>query len=261
MNDFKEKLPTIVTALLVGAALGHGPIHQLSHYHEFADQTGRFGVDHFADVASNLGFLLVALWGFVRLAPQQTHPAMAGAWAGYRLFLIGLLLTAFGSAYYHLAPDDARLVWDRLPIALACAGLLAGAWSDTHDRPSANPAALLALFAVASVAWWYFGALAGNDDLRPYLMLQVLPFVLIPLWQSSYDVRPYDRWYFGAALLLYAAAKGAEVGDHQIAALLGVTGHTLKHLLATLSSALIVAALDRRVRCVARGSVAAVGIQ
>ena len=44
---------------------------------------------------------------------------------GYRLFLVGLLLTAFGSGLYHLAPDNARLVWDRLPIALACAGLLA----------------------------------------------------------------------------------------------------------------------------------------
>ncbi|MDM5181921.1 hypothetical protein PO883_32625 [Massilia sp. DJPM01] len=35
--------------------------------------------------------------------------------------LIGL--TAFGSSWYHLAPDDTRLVWDRLPIALACVSL------------------------------------------------------------------------------------------------------------------------------------------
>jgi len=40
---------------------------------------------------------------------------------GYWLFLIGLLLTAFGSSFYHLAPNNARLIWDRLPID--CLGL------------------------------------------------------------------------------------------------------------------------------------------
>ena len=28
-------------------------------------------------------------------------------------------LTAVGSAYYHLQPDDARLLWDRLPMIVA----------------------------------------------------------------------------------------------------------------------------------------------
>jgi hypothetical protein len=28
-------------------------------------------------------------------------------------------LTAAGSAYYHLAPDNERLFWDRLPITIA----------------------------------------------------------------------------------------------------------------------------------------------
>ena len=40
----------------------------------------------------------------------------------------------------------------------------------------------------------------------------------------------------------------AEINDHEIAALLGggLTGHTLKHLLATLEAAMIVAGLVRR---------------
>ena len=49
---------------------------------------------------------------------------LRAGWPGYRLFLIGLLLTAFGSGFYHFAPDNARLIWDRLPIALAEAGLI-----------------------------------------------------------------------------------------------------------------------------------------
>lgn len=257
MKRIKTALPTAATGLLIGAALIHGPIAQLPHYHEFADQANRFGIAHFADVASNLGFLLVALWGLLTLSPAQEHSALAQAWSGYRLFLLGLLLTAFGSSYYHLAPDNARLVWDRLPIALACGGLLAGAWSDAHRRESRDLAAVLALVAVASVAWWHFTELAGAGDLRPYLLMQALPFVLIPLWQWSYKSPQAERWYFGAALLIYAIAKLAELNDHEIAAVLGVTGHTLKHLLAALSSALIVAGLNRRVRAAAPQTIAA----
>lgn len=34
----------------------------------------------------------------------------------YEVVLAGFILTAVGSAYYHLAPDNHRLVWDRIPI-------------------------------------------------------------------------------------------------------------------------------------------------
>jgi hypothetical protein len=249
MKPFRYYLPAIVTALLAGAALLHGPIGQLANYHHFADQQRFWGMPHAADVLSNLGFALVALWGWHQLAAANGESRMACGWAGYQLFLAGLFLTAFGSAYYHLAPDNARLVWDRLPIALACAGLLAGVAGDCRQHSSRNAAAWLALAAIASVAWWHFTEQAGVGDLRPYLVLQVLPIMLIPLWQWLYPVARGERWTFVVGLLIYVAAKFAELYDHEIAAALGVlTGHTLKHLLATASAALIVASLVRRVR-------------
>ncbi|MGE5469041.1 MAG: alkaline phytoceramidase [Ignavibacteria bacterium] len=247
MTRTSQLLPTAVTGVLIAGALIHGPIAQLPHYHDFADQTTRFGILHFYDVASNLGFLLVALWGYASLGRHRAGPDLANGWGGYRLFLLGLLLTGVGSSYYHLAPDNARLVWDRLPIALACGGLLAGVWGDTQGRDSRQVAAALALVAVCSVAWWYFTELAGDGDLRPYLLLQALPFLLIPLWQWQYASGKCDRWYFGFALILYAAAKWAELNDHDIGAVVGMTGHTLKHLLATLACASIVGGLNRRV--------------
>ena len=249
MKSLRRHLPLLVTAILSGAALWHGPIAQLPNYHDFADQAVVLGLPHFADVLSNLGFALLAVWGWGQLAPYRRHPGIANGWAGYRLFLIGLFLTAIGSSYYHLAPDNARLVWDRLPIALACGGLLAGVWGDTRQRQSAGLTACLALAAVLSVAWWHFSERAGAGDLRPYLLLQGLPLVLIPLWQWIYEMPRGDRRAFGAALLLYAVAKLAELNDHEIAALLGATsGHTLKHLLATAAAGLVVARLVRRVR-------------
>lgn len=249
MTQTRNALTIATIASLAAAAIIHGPIPQPANYHDFADQTAVLGIAHFADVLSNLGFVLVALWGLARLTPRHRHPYLEAGWGGYRLFLLGLLLTGFGSAFYHLAPDNGRLVWDRLPIALACGGLLAGVWGDTRERPSQDLAAWLALAGVVSVAWWHFTELAGAGDLRPYLLLQVLPMVLIPLWQQQYASYRADRLWFGGALLLYVAAKFAELNDHEIAMALGVAGHTLKHLLASCATALVVARLDSRVRC------------
>ena len=107
----------------------------------------------------------------------------------------------------------------------------------------------LALLGVASVAWWHVTNDGGDGDLRPYLMLQGLPLLLIPLWQRLYRAALADRLAFGAALFLYVAAKAAELLDHQLLAQLGgaLSGHTLKHLLATLAAALIVGRLVRRI--------------
>ena len=91
--------------------------------------------------------------------------------------------------------------------------------------------------------------MSGAGDLRPYLLLQVLPILLIPLWQWIYRMPAADRLAFGGALAIYVVAKFAELGDHEIAAALGaVTGHTLKHLLATGAAALIVGRLVCRVQ-------------
>ena len=57
------------------------------------------------------------------------------------------------------------------------------------------------------------------------------------------------RRAFGLAILLYIAAKATELLDHQLLALLGglLSGHSLKHLLATLAAAVLVHRLWRRV--------------
>jgi hypothetical protein len=240
--------PAIVTVVLIAILALHGRIAQPADYHDFADHSAYLGIAHAADVLSNAGFALVAIWGWLTLRPHRDSAPLRGGWPGYRLFLIGLLLTALGSAFYHLAPDNARLVWDRLPIALVAAGLIAGVRGDIHGRSTGSrDAILLALAAVASVAWWAFTERTGAGDLRPYLLLQALALVLIPLWQAIHRCPRPDRIAFGAAMGLYVLAKAAEVFDHEIATALGaVTGHTLKHLIATAATAVVVLGLQRR---------------
>lgn len=216
--------------ILIGAMLAHGPVAQLADYHAFADQRSWHGLAHAGDVLSNLAFALAALYGAWRLHRSTlTGIDRIAATA----FVTALALTACGSTWYHLAPDDARLIWDRLPIALACAALLAGAMR------SRLALLLLGGGAVASVFWWQVTA-----DLRPYLLLQAAPLILIPLLQWQHRAPAAQRRAFGLAIVLYVLAKLCEVGDHALFATLDlVSGHTLKHLLAAVAAVVLVRAV------------------
>ena len=236
-------LPSLVTLAGAAALVIHGPIRQLANYHDFADERVLFGIPHGGDVVSNVGFAVVAGWGLWLL--PRVHDAGR---LGYGIFLVSLLLSSIGSSFYHWAPDNSRLVWDRLPIALACAGLLAAVRAES--KPGSNAAVwtvCLVLAAFASVWWWHVTDRAGQDDLRPYLLLQGLPLVLVPLWQSQAAAPAAERLAVGAAIAMYVAAKLAELNDHLLYLHLGVmSGHTLKHLFATMASAALVALLAWR---------------
>ena len=117
------------------------------------------------------------------------------------------------------------------------------------DTDALRTTAWLAAFAIASVAWWSVTDNNGAGDLRPYLLLQGTALILIPMWQAIYRSPRADRLAFCAALLLYVAAKIAELNDHELLAILGViSGHTIKHLLATAAAWVLAARLVKRVR-------------
>jgi hypothetical protein len=242
------RLPLGVTLPAIAAMLVYGPIAQPANYHAFADVRVLAGIPHAGDVISNVGFALVAIWGLRALKRPGAFGSDDRATPGYVLFLFSLLLTSLASTFYHWAPDNGRLVWDRLPIALACAGLLSAVRAETDSR--ANPrlwAGLLTVAAIASVFWWHVTEQAGSGDLRPYLLLQGLPLVLIPLWQAEAGAARGDRIAFGVAIGLYVVAKLAELADREIHGVLGfVSGHTIKHLLATAGAGVLVAQLGRR---------------
>jgi hypothetical protein len=246
-----DLLPWLIVAAAVVALLLYGPIGQLADYHNFADRRNWLGIPNAADVLSNIPFLLIGLYGLHTLWGHRATREHDPSRSGYTLFFAAIALTAFGSSWYHLAPDNARLVWDRLPIALACAGLLSAVWSESlHSRGWFTVA--LACFAVISVAWWRYTDLHGVDDLRPYLLLQCLPLVLIPLLQWQQGKPHAERWAFAAAIGLFALAKLFELADHTTFDELDfVSGHTLKHLLAAAASAVIAWDLARRLKAAA----------
>jgi hypothetical protein len=214
----------------------YGPIVQPSHYHEFADQRSWLNIPHFMDVVSNLPFLLVGVWGF-HVAPNKSSRA-------WQVFFISVALTCFGSSFYHWAPDDFGLLINRLPIAWACASLSCALLAERVDARFASTKTQLValLFATLSVLYWYATQhfTQGKGDLRPYLLVQFAPMLLVPLCvflaqASGPSLINGKDW--AIVLGLYALAKVLEIADHQLFNLLGfISGHTLKHLLAALAA-------------------------
>ncbi|MEQ1807025.1 MAG: hypothetical protein ABL900_16730 [Burkholderiaceae bacterium] len=236
-------------ALLAGLAL-HGPVAQWDNYHAFADTRTWLGVPHAADVLSNAPFLIVGVWGWLRLSRSALDWPSRRAW---QLFCAALLSTSAGSTFYHWAPDNATLAFDRIPIAWACIALTSALLAEHVDARWAElrVLALGVVLATCAVGYWWVTEQRGSGDLRPYLFVQILPMLLVPLAivlklparQSA--CTPASAWW--AVLGLYAAAKGMEVADHAVLGATGwVSGHTLKHLLAAAAAAWIVRAVVTR---------------
>jgi hypothetical protein len=233
----RRRLALLAALAVVGAAvlfLGWGPMAQKLTYHEFADARRFLGVENGLNVLSNAPFLLVGALGIAFVwRRRDAFLDPAEAWP-YFVFFVGVGLTAFGSAYYHLDPTNPRLVWDRLPIAMAFMALFAAVIGE-RAGVRLGLALLGPLMAVAlgSVFYWTFTESRGAGDLRPYYFVQGYPLVAIPLLLVLFPAR-YTRGYdllIGVAW--YAAAKACEWKDGEIYRLLGevVSGHTVKHLL------------------------------
>jgi hypothetical protein len=120
--------PFLALAILLCIAALLAPRTDLPpSYHHFADQRILLGIPHFGDVASNIAFLIAGLWGLAFLSRKSSALQFADVrerWP-YLFVFLGLVLTAFGSTYYHVAPDNDRLVWDRLPMTIIFMPLVA----------------------------------------------------------------------------------------------------------------------------------------
>lgn len=207
------------------------------------------GIPNFMDVVSNLPFFAVGAWGLYLVATARRAFMDPAEKAPYAALFICVALTAVGSAYFHLDPDDDRLMWDRLPIALGFMALLSAVIVDRIDVKT-GLALLGPLLAAggASVLYWRWSVAQGAENLLPYAVVQfgaMAAMVAIALIFRSRYTRGSDVI---VAIGIYFVAKAAEVLDARIFELSGalVAGHTLKHLIAALGVAWLARMLQLR---------------
>ena len=212
-------------AMLAGF-MAWGPIAQNPAYHDFADRRELLSVPNLFDVASNVPFLMVGIAGMALCAGRR-RPPLAASWA---TLFAGTALVSFGSGYYHWAPGNDTLLWDRLPMTVAFMGLFVALVSEhlgeALERFMLVPAVTVG---VASAVWWHY-----TDDLRIYYWVQFTPLVCIPLALATFPGRYTHRIALLYGLALYVLAKLAETWDREIfeSTRNVVSGHTLKHVLA-----------------------------
>jgi predicted membrane channel-forming protein YqfA (hemolysin III family) len=211
------------------------PIPQPQSYHHFADQRTIFGIAHGLDVLSNLAFLVSGLLGLLFVAKFGRALDSGTRWAFATLF-IGLILTSIGSAYYHLAPDNQRLVFDRLPMIIAMAGCGGALLTDRFGGRTVWIVTPLIATGLWTVYQWNVSEVAGHGDLRWYALYECLIILTGALLLWMFPSRNRATPEFVIAVGGNVLAKLFELLDKQIYALGGiVSGHTLKHLCAGLA--------------------------
>lgn len=209
----------------------------------FADQRSWMGLPNAADVLSNLPFILLGFYVlFLWVRSSQTIKHSVGM--ALMVLALGLIATGVGSSYYHLAPNNWRLLCDRWGMVMPFAALLALAM----PMPAQNETGLLTL-TWANNPWvlGLHGVLGAGAAALAYTAHHVLAWgvfqlggmLLLVMWtlkpspsQRTRSAPLLIAWTW--VLVLYALAKVAEGLDGAIFSLTGelISGHTLKHLLA-----------------------------
>jgi hypothetical protein len=239
----------VVVVAVTGGIFSLPPIPQDPAYHAFADQRTMIGIPNALNVLSNIAFLIA---GWLGLTALRRAGATMPRWqrGAYVALFGGTAATALGSGYYHLAPDNARLVWDRLPMTLGFMGLLTAMLG---ERVSARIGRLLFLpllaLGTSSVAFWIWTESRGAGDLRLYGFVQFGSLALVLLLLAMYHAPGSGTPYLVIGLGAYAAAKIFEALDAQVYALGDiVSGHTLKHVVADIGLACVALMLRHRAR-------------
>lgn len=250
MNLSKPKLKLlliIITVASITVVFFLKPIPQDNNFHHFADTRSVLSIGNCWNVVSNILFLLIGIGALQKLR-QNKLVLITEVKAAYYTFFIGVLLVAFGSAWYHHQPDNNTLVWDRLPMTIAFMSLLSIALAEFVSIAAGRIGLIpFLLTGIASIVLWQYGELHHHGDLRLYLLVQFLP-ILILLLLFVFGKGPYSIWGYLSLFVAYFIAKLTEHFDTAIYGLTGglIAGHFIKHIITAIGLWLFLLYLQRR---------------
>lgn len=255
-------LPDIIlasTALTVAALcliyLRKSQDELLPHYHDFADHRAIWGIPNFFDFTSNALFLLFGLMGVCAMFIWRKNGSFfedASEFWNYVFFFCAIIGTGMpffnsrfislgiGSGYYHWHPDTGRLFWDRIFIALAMMSFF-GALLNERVLPHLSPLSkslivtTLVLIGGLGTTLWHITEEQGHGNISYYAVVIWTITALFPLVLLMYPTRYRGTRYVFGAIMGFVFSRAFETFDRQIFAVFPISGHTLKHVAASLA--------------------------
>jgi hypothetical protein len=237
-KTIKLNLLVILTIVCIVGTFLFPPIKQNLAYHAFADQRTVAGIPNFWNVITNLPFVFVGFYGLMLLRRANQFQLI------YAMMFTGIILTGFGSAYYHLNPNNHSLVYDRIPMTIVFISFLSLTITECIDEKIGSVLLIpLVLIGIGSVLLWQY-----SDDLRLYGLVQFYPVLFVPLiymlFPSNNSKQSWRiiRW----VITWYVAAKLCEHFDKDVFQFTHfISGHSLKHLFAAVATYYLVLMIKR----------------
>lgn len=227
---------TVVLAIAMWWVLPHA---DFPDYGKFADDR----LSHARNVLSNLGLVLIGAAG----VPWALRHRGDDFTASLTLF-IGVFAAGLGSMYFHAQPlldgrlNRSALLWDRMPITMAFAGLIALVLRDrVLHRPNRFVLPFLVVVGLATALYWYW-----SGDLYPYAFFQFYTaagtLLMIMILRPAYT----EAGYVAAAVCLFGISKVFEEFDALIYGKWEIGGHPLKHIASAFAALMILLWLAKR---------------
>ncbi len=223
----------VIAFTVIVAIIMKGAILQDVKYHNFADNRNLYSIPNFWNVISNLPFFIIGLAGIIFMFYQKNKGNKIPLFVNCFVFFLGIFFTGIGSAYYHYAPANQTLVWDRLPMTISFMSFFSIIIGEYICEKSAKRILLpLLLIGLMSIIYWQMTESRGVGDLRFYAMVQFLPIVLIPLILVLFHSKEKNVIYYWIIIMAYGLAKFFEANDDLIYYYSFLSGHTIKHFFA-----------------------------
>jgi hypothetical protein len=223
------------------------PMPQTLEYHAFADSRVLLNIPNFWNVMSNLPFFFIGIYGIQKALKNWSLRSSTTMRCLTLVLSIGIFATSFGSAYYHWLPNNDTLVWDRLPMTLMFMALFSLVVYDFCGKKVGERTFWISiLVGIGSVAYWHWTESTGAGDLRPYALVQFFPLLALPFLFGFFPKKVnYGKYILGTAVF-YILAKICEYADVAIFEFTKHlwSGHTIKHLLASVALYYMVKLLD-----------------
>jgi hypothetical protein len=220
-----------LAAATVAGLIAWGPVLLATTAHAYADDRAWGGLPNSANVLASLPLLAAGIWGLLATRASRWSEELRRPWMAFHACAAAAATVA---AVYHAAPGDTSFILAHALTGAAFVFLGQGVLAERVHPEFGSTQALLGASALVGLAcaFVFAGAALGHGiDMRPFMLLEVLPVLLIPagaLWLPGAHTRASD-WII--MLVAYGVAKGFDAADAAVLSATGwISGHALMHL-------------------------------